>query len=323
MASWRTNEEMAMLAHEMGELILQAFENEGKGLPYTPGPNPEQTVVSSLVYDAMDFMSLDPHKITEEFLRMQRAAFDTSQNGDAIGSLRLASGRIVSSWHGDAAEAFVVQMSDIELFMAQQERHLLRAAQAMGTLFGLSARIRESYCNLAENITAACKAIIAKQTHQDSSAMIATGIEIVKSGTDLLRVDKIGDLKDWAIDKFFELMSNAAEKEPIDDSGASQVTDSYVRARDQLRRSFEDGLNQLRDWLNEQDGAYMQEPVDLWEPLPSCTDVGSPDFSYERFWNHRHDTSTYTPRVEEERKKYVEEKQQSNGVIGKRLDGVE
>ncbi len=50
-------------------------------------------------------------------------------------------------------------------------------------------------------------------------------------------------------------------------------------------------------------------------------DVDSPDFSYERFSNDHHDKGLYAPKVEQERKKYLEEKEHPHGVIGERLGG--
>lgn len=326
--TWRTNEQMAQLARELGTEITQMLDNEGPGVPnfppLTPGgapsDNPQQMLVDSIVADAVDFMSLEPEKIADEYRRMQKAADDTGENGDAKRNLKIALTQIAANWHGDAAVAFAGQMSNIEEFMDQQERNLLTAAQAMGTAFGLAVRMRESYYNLAENTIAACRNVLAKQNQGESPrAGLAMGVDIVKSGIDLVDIDTVKKLKDWAVGKFFDALKAAVEEKPIEDSGAGQVVDSYVRSRDQLRRSFEDGLNQLRDWLNDQHWAYIRKPIPLLEPLPSYTHVESPDFSYERFSNDHHNAGSYTPRVEQERKRYVEEKHPS-GVIAQRLD---
>jgi len=201
-------------------------------------------IVDSIVADAVDFMSLEPQKIADEYQRMQSAADATGENGEAKRNLKIALAQIAANWHGAAAVAFAGQMSNIEEFMDQQEMNLLVAAQAMGTAFGLAVRIRESYCNLAENTVAACQNVLAKQSHDEGPrAGIAIGIDIVKSGIDLADIDSVKKLKGWVVDKFFDALKEAVEEKPIEDSGASQVIDSYTRARDQLRRSFEDGLS--------------------------------------------------------------------------------
>src|SRR6266540_3003136 len=156
--TWRTNEHMAQLAHELGTEITQMLDNETGGVPNypplvpggAPSPNPQKMIVDSIVADAVDFMSLEPQKIADEYQRMQSAADATGENGEAKRNLKIALAQIAANWHGAAAVAFAGQMSNIEEFMDQQEMNLLVAAQAMGTAFGLAVRIRESYCNLAE-----------------------------------------------------------------------------------------------------------------------------------------------------------------------------
>ena len=325
--AWRTNEQLAQLAHRLGTAITTMLDHEGPGVPdfppLTPGgapsDNPQRTLVDSIVADAVDFMSLEPQKVADEYQRMQQAADDTGENGEAKGNLKIALTQIAANWHGDAAVAFARQVSNIEEFMNQQERNLLVAAQAMGTAFSLAVRIRESYCDLAETTIAACRNVIDEQNQGESpKAGLAMGLEIVKSGVDLADLDSVKKFKGWAIDKFFDALTDAVEEQPVDDSGAGQVVDSYLRSRDQLRRSYEAGLEQLRDWLNNQHWAYLRKPIPLLAPLPSCAHVESPDFSYEKFLNDHHSPGTYGSKVEQERKKLVEA-QPPSGAIAERL----
>jgi uncharacterized protein YukE len=328
MVNWRTNEQLAQLARELGTELTQIIDNDTGAVPNypplvpggAPSPNPQKMIVDSVINDAIDFTSLEPQKIADEYQRMQHAASDTGENYESQGSLKMALARLSVSWHGDAADAFARQMSNIEEFMEQQQRTLLTAAQGMGTAFGLAVHMRESYGNLAENTIAACRTVLTKQ-HRDKAphAALALGVEIVKAGVKLADVDSAKKLKDWAIDRFFDQLKAATEDKPIDDSGAAAVVDSYARARDQLKRSFADGLNQLRDWLNDQGWAYIRKPIPLLAPLPGCTDVRSPDFSYARFFSDHHDAGTYIPKVDQERKKYLEE--HPPGLIAERLDG--
>lgn len=327
MANWRTNEQLAQLARELGTEMTQMLDNAGVAVPDhaplvpggAPSPNPQKMIVDSIVNDAVDFMSLEPQRIADEYQRMQRAAAATGENEEAKRNLKRALARLSANWHGPAAEAFAGQMSDIEEFMDQQEKNLLTAAQAMGTAFGLAVHMRESYCGLAENTIVACRNVLANQS-QSPRAGLAVGIQLVQAGIKLADVDTAKKLKDWVIDRFFDALKGAVEEKTVDDSGAAAVVDSYARARDQLRRSFQDGLNQLRDWLNDQHWNYIRKPIPLLSPLPSCTDVDSPDFSYERFFSDHHDAGSYTPRVEQERTHFLDEKY-PHGVIAERLEG--
>jgi hypothetical protein len=328
MVNWRTNEQLAQLARELGIEMTQMIDNDTGGVPNypplvpggAPSPNPQKMIVDSVINDAMDFTSLEPQKIADEYLRMQRAADATGENDDSKGNIEIALTKFAANWHGDAADAFGKQMYNILGFMQQQERNLLTAAQGMGTAFGLAVHMRESYGNLAENTIAACRTVLTKQGRDKAPhAALALGVEIVKAGFKLADVDSVKKLKDWAIDRFFDQLKAITEDKPLDDSGAAAVIDSYARARDQLKRSFADGLNQLRDWLNDQGWEYIRKPIPLLSPLPGCTDVRSPDFSYARFFSEHHDAGKYTPKVDQERKKYLDE--HPPGLIAERLDG--
>src|SRR6266508_1797533 len=98
MVNWRTNEQMAQLAHELGTEMTQMLDNEGSGVPDypplvpggAPSPNPQKMIVDSIVSDAVDFMSLEPQKIADEYQRMQRAAAATGENEEAKRNLKRA-----------------------------------------------------------------------------------------------------------------------------------------------------------------------------------------------------------------------------------------
>src|SRR5689334_13316365 len=191
MVNWRTNEQMAQLAHELGTEMTQMIDNDTGAVPDypplvpggAPSPNPQKMIVDSIVADAVDFMSLEPQKIADEYERMRSAADTTGGNEEAKRNLKIALARLSANWHGAAAEAFAGQMSDIEEFMDSQERNLLLAVQGMGTAFGLAVQIRESYYSLAENTAVACKNVITRQNRDKAPhAGIAMGVEIVKAG---------------------------------------------------------------------------------------------------------------------------------------------
>ena len=97
------------------------------------------------------------------------------------------------------------------------------------------------------------------------------------------------------------------------------MVDSYLRSRDQLRRSYQNGLNQLRDWLGERKWDYLGTPSHLLDPLPACADVHSPDFSYGRFFDDHHDPTVFSPKVEQQREKEAAGKPHS--LISTTLEG--
>jgi hypothetical protein len=61
--------------------------------------------------------------------------------------------------------------------------------------------------------------------------------------------------------------------------------------------------------------------IGLPEPLPASTNVGSPDFRYEKFFYEDHDPADHAPEVERERQRHADEKTKPDGVIAQRLGG--
>lgn len=327
--TWRTDAELTEIARELGAAMAHMLELDQRGplgdTPLVPGgspsPNLGATIMESMALDARDFMSLDPQKITDEYNRMTRAA-TASAGADTVRSgLDAGLARLAANWHGDAAEAFTFQMGYIKRFLERQEATLLVAAQGMGTAFALSVSMRQSFYDLAENTAVACDAVSDKKQSADggSSFEVSSGVEVVKNCVKLFDIDSIKKMKGWAVDRFFDALTGVTKKEKVDDSGAQAVVDSYLRSRDQLRRSYQDGLNQLRDWLGERKWDYLGTPSQLLDPLPACADVHSPDFSYSQFFDDHHDPTLFSPRVEQEREKAATGN--PHGLISATLEG--
>jgi uncharacterized protein YukE len=292
----------------------------------SPSPNAEATFVKSFILDAEDFASMDPQKIIDEYQRMQKAADATdSDSSDAVKGLRTAQARIAANWHGAAADAFAGQMTTIEQFMEQQQERLVYAMQAMGTAFGLTVQFRQSYHDLAVKTYNACEAVIANRPAEPSvnSFMMALGSKMVGIGVSAVGAKNTKDLLKVGVEKFKEMFDSAREQASVDGGDAPAVLGSYVNLRDRLRGEFEAGLGQLRNWLDNQRSVYFSLNVPILEPLPVYADVHSPDFSYAKFFNDGHDPDTYTPRVEEQRKKFAEEHPRADSPIHRRLKGEE
>ncbi|GAB3907753.1 hypothetical protein ACFQ1S_24155 [Kibdelosporangium lantanae] len=96
---------------------------------------------------------------------------------------------------------------------------------------------------------------------------------------------------------------------------------SYLRARDSLRDSFTEGLNDMGKWISVQDSSLSHDKIPLLEPLPACTDVRSPDFSYDKFFDRERDPATFGGKVDQERRKLLDQQNKPAGLIGRRLDG--
>jgi hypothetical protein len=118
-----------------------------------------------------------------------------------------------------------------------------------------------------------------------------------------------------------EIAKDIAER-IIEGNDADQVMDDYRREADLLCQSFGTGLDRITKDLTGQTGDAAK-PSDMYKPLPTICDVDSPDFSYEHFQDTAHSPGPIGPIVEDERKKFVEEKrakEQQESEIDRRLN---
>lgn len=331
MSEWKSDLALGQLAQELGEQMVTMYRSCGIDIPDVyldpqgpPSPHIDRTVVGMFIIDAGDFMSLDPQRLIDEYRRMQQVADAISPEGSGVHApLALAHSKL-AGWHGEAADAFAEQLTDIEDFMAQQQEALAYAMQAMGTAFGLAVQFRQSYYDLASNLIEVCRAVIAKRPPPETvtSTMLALGRKMVQLGTGALGAKDAKELLKFGIEKFKDAFDGLTEKAPIDSGDAAKVLGSYLTTRDRLRGSFEDGLHQLAAWLDGQRGAYFSVQVPILDPMPACTDVHSPDFSYRHFFNDHHDPDSYSPRVEREQRRLVHANS-PDGPIHRRLKGEE
>lgn len=320
MADWKTDSELYEVADQLANKIMQMYTDAGV---FIPVGQKRDAVLESVRLDTETYMSLDPQKIIDEFQRMQHAARDTGEDAVARGLLQASNIKIGSAWFGEAADAFGHQMTYIEVFMQQQEAQIMFAAHSMGTLYTLAVQARRSYHDLAGATISACQKEMGEQRERDNKAMVGIFGEIAKACiTGFVKPGKPSEVVRWGLETFIDIGSKTHEV-LVDGSEAENVVGSYNSARQQLQGSFEDGLNQLTKWINMQENELSKDKVHLLEPLPLCTDVDSPDFSYQKFFSPERDPSSFGPRTELERRKIHEERNRPSGLIGHRLDGNE
>jgi hypothetical protein len=325
--TWPKDNQLHDMGFALGSKFLQMFDKVGVNfdLPAHPDglPTPDVggSIVTSVTKDAEDFASLDPQRIMDAYFTVQGMANATAGDGsEARANLQLAHSWLSANWHGEAARAFAGQMTNIENFMVKQKEYYLYGVQALGTAFVLSVRVRENFINLTDNTIAACQAVIDEQVQKAAEAQIDVLEQVVKAGMELVTFEKGSDLAKVGIEIFLEIVKKA-KPEPIDTSGALQVVDSYVRVRDRLRNSYDNGLNELKSWLGKQESAMSGNNTGILAPLPVICDIDGPRFTYTEFYNENHDPKVFGPTVEQERQKHLQEKQQPPGEIGQRLDG--
>ncbi|MEV4318274.1 hypothetical protein [Actinocrispum sp. NPDC049592] len=321
MADWKTDAELYDVAQELGNKIADMYTDAGVWVSAGTNVN---AVVESVRLDAEDFMSLDPQKIIDEFERMQRAASQTGEDAVAKALLDEAGIRLQANWNGEAALAFGHQMSYIETFMQQQDNQIGFAAHCMGTLYALAVNARRSYHDIANATIAACEKEMKEQTDRENKALVSILGEVAKACiAGFTRFESAGEVVKWGLDGFISAGS-ATYQAVMEGSEAKEVVQRYLQTRNNLRGSFEDGLNQLTKWITLQESELAKVRVPLLEPLPLCMDIKGADFSYDRFFSTERDPASFGPKVEQEREKLKNEQiGRPAGLIGRRLAGGE
>lgn len=147
MTEWPSDAQLDEAATRVADKLFQMMTEAGAwSQPPVYGPDgqhhpqvSEQEGFRGAVYQHSDqFKILDPVKIGDEFTRMKNAASSTGQDSQAVAILRSAQASLSSTWHGDAAKAFALQMTHVETFMLKQERCILNAMQRVGALYGMA-----------------------------------------------------------------------------------------------------------------------------------------------------------------------------------------
>jgi hypothetical protein len=317
-AEWKTDAELYDAAYRVGRKVVDMYTDDGA---FIGVGQPLDAVMNGFREDAEFFMSLDPRKIIDEFERLRRAAADTGHNAEAESILTAAEGHLIANWHGAAAEKFAHQMSYARTFMGQQQEQLAFAAHSMGTAYSLAVHARSSYHNIAEATIGQCDNEIAEHGKRNTKAAIGLLGEIAKACiTGFSLPAKAGEVTVWALENFVAIGTKAGEV-ALEGDDCAKVTNSYVQAIRGLKGSFEDGLNQLRMWLDEQEGSLAQDKVPLLEPLPASVDVKGADFSYGSFFHEERGRDSFGPRVEQQRKMNASKFYEPTGPIGERLAG--
>ncbi|WP_172803354.1 hypothetical protein [Alloactinosynnema sp. L-07] len=260
-----------------------------------------------------DYLVLSPPKIWDAFNSFVVAGGE--HHNTTIEGLLGEIGASLSEWDGPAAEAFGVHLSNIRGFLDGQRRHLDQLLIGYASAYKLAVLARESWKSLVEEWIE-----VSRQYRLDDDERrravrmkVAAGILAAVAGA-----ATGGTVLAAGIGAMGALTGAAAEEITADLGGdtGSDVWQSYERAYQRLAESNLGEIETIRKFVQAQCDEITAESVPMYEPLPSSTDVDSPDFRYERFF-HQDREDGFSRDVAAERTKYVAEK----GKSGFRSDG--
>jgi hypothetical protein len=314
METWVTDEQLYDAADRCARKLIEMCA-DATGDPHTtpPGSLP-RTIAGSLRLDAEDFMLFDPARL-DEYARILAIAKATGSNPHAYADFEETKNHLIN-WTGDAAIAFKRQVDLMTEFCDLQQFNILQALLGLLATGQLAVRARADYLELAEATIAAAQREIGEQAKREATAVVSIAGEIVDAVLNL----EPGRLLNGAISIFVKIGGESG-KYVIEGADADVVIGNYVRARTELARFYDQELRTLGKRLQERIDEVLRDGQPLREPLPAYCQVDSPDFSYERFQSTRGgELAPITPVVEEERRKYVEEKKVADTEIDRRLN---
>lgn len=313
---WVTDTELGMVAHRLGQKIVEMYAKAEIGSVGGFGPNHDATLVESVILDAMDFATLDPQKIIDESERMRDVRSALGEDQQARADIDQAATSLATKWTGEAADRFHDQMKFIEFYLTDHAELAERAFLAMGMAFAVSVRVRQNFRELAEGAIVACDQEMAAQEVRTAEADTKRAGVLINGVLDLFSKSPA-----TLIEGGVRTAANVATAEleiNLKTSGAPQVVEAYTRGREALRADFEDALTQLGQWIDRESAALAKDEVLLLRPLPASYDPSSPDFRYDNFANWHRPVSAFGPTVE--RQRMDESAANPNSVVTRRLD---
>lgn len=285
--------------------------------------NPDETdsdvFSESIQIDAELYMSMNLGRLEDEFDEILAAADATKRESDPQGYVDSARIDIESTWVGPASQAFVGQLNRIKACIESQYDYTLHAATAVSMMYAVNGQFRVSCLDLMQKTAQQCTAVIDK-LETPPPEWSEAGIGLFRAAVEAIKGADPTKLSEWAVEQIYSRIGSALKPVPVAGTEAIPVVQGYTTARDRLFASYEDNLDQVRDWIkarrDQLAGLTMATPVEL----PPCTDVDSPDFRYDQFF-YVDEPGVHGAEVDRERQKYVDEKTKPDGVISQRLDG--
>jgi hypothetical protein len=320
-ANFTTDTDLHAAAFGLAHSMLEMLDRDGVGPDVIGLPDQMDVDVfrRSFEVDAQLYMSMDPTRLADEYDEIRTAANLNGPSSDPHSIVQAAIVGLEANWHGKAADAFFEQMNRIQQRITTQHDYTLVAAEAVGMMYAVNVAFRNSCYDLMSKTAVVCAAIADQHAPQPTN-WAKVIVDLVGKAIDVVSAPK--DILGMAIDGILSGIGTATEDKPVAGTDALPVVNGYVEARDQLFTSYENSIGQVHEWIDARRREYAGLDETLPQPLPSTTDVDSPDFRYENFFYDQHaNPGEYAPEVERERQRYVDEKAKPDGAIAQRLSG--
>jgi hypothetical protein len=280
-------------------------------------------LLQGLLGDADDVLSLDPQKIIDEFERMKKVgrALDKETSSDIVDAFRKID-YSVQDWEGDGADAFRRQISMIQAFLGQQTGYLVKTVEALAILLAASVQARRDYVAVADATSAAVAKALEQHDEADTKIVISVSAGVVSAVLGIAT----GGAWFTATAGVVIGASSAGLQLAVDGDKFAEVAAGYHSGKKQVLTTYQDIIRNALGKVQDAERDLLGEKNELFAPMPPSITVDSPSFRYEDFSSVDRSVAGFEPKVEQERRKLVEQ-HAPTGVAGpdtpiqRRLDG--
>ncbi|WP_258904730.1 hypothetical protein [Actinokineospora sp. UTMC 2448] len=267
---------------------------------------------------ASQVLSISPPVVWDTFARYSfplREGHVTELN-DTLSHITLS----LEDWNGAAADAFRRHIGRIGTFLDNQRTHVDKLLRFFLAAYSLATEAREDMKTAMEHWMSVSRQFRADEEAKTLATGIKVGVALVAGAVGVITSG--GTLLAVGLTVGAAMAAGAAEVVTAPMGGASKedVLASADGAMRKLVERYDDGVAYLKNEIR----AYLGEltPVsDLFEPLPTFTDVDSPDFRYEHFHHQAYFSETFGAEVDRAHEIHVKKQESGGGLIGRRLEG--
>ncbi|GAA1967018.1 hypothetical protein [Amycolatopsis minnesotensis] len=323
---WPSDHQVLDTAEKLGAKIIDLLNDAGgDAWPGSPGiaGSPGDTIVRSLHHDALDVLSLDPQKISDEFERMQTVcrSMSPTKSSDLIDAFRSID-YSVQDWQGDGARAFQRQVSMIQGFIGQQSEYTLATIRSLVVLLGISVHARRDYCALAQATMAAADKAMKLSEEADTKYAIGLGASLVGA---LAGIGFGGTILSTTVGAIISMSGSTVQK-TVDDATYKDVVKGYTGGRSQIMDAFKAGIGDAKNIIAKARDEMSREKNELFAPMSPVIDVTKPEFHYSTFYSAARDVAQFDGKVSSEKDKMPgnarpEGVSKPKSLLQQRLDG--
>jgi hypothetical protein len=317
--AWKEADELYFTANKLATSFAGLASKEG----VTYGQDAMRAMEGAMQGCAQDFLTLDPQKIIDEWDRMQKVAKDVGVDISEEVTVELGATKDhLQGWYGAGADAFRRQVDLMRAFAGKQFDYTTTTIQALASMLRVAVQSRDDFVVLAEATMKTVDKAFNEKKDTTTDFMLKVGNGVVKAVLGVIEDPKkaIFAIAENVLDIAVEGATSSVSGGKLND-----VVGSFVDQRDRLLHGYEQELAQVADLLKRRQEEVLSTRIELFEPFPLNLNVNSPDFRYDNFMSKDMDPGQFGPRVDVERQKYVEERQNrlvsSDSAIQRRLAG--